>query len=55
MENGRIQKLYMDTFFQNQGIGGKLIDFAIQKCEAKSLFVLEKTQTDVLVLNYPLI
>lgn len=42
VENGGIQELYVDTFFQNQGIGGKLIDFAIQKCEAKSLFVLEK-------------
>lgn len=42
VENGRIQELYVDSFFQNQGIGASLIDFAIQKCQAKSLFVLEK-------------
>ena len=42
VEDNGIQELYVDSFFQNQGIGGKLIDFAIQKCQAKSLFVLEK-------------
>ena len=42
VEDGQIQELYVDSFFQNQGIGAKLIDFAIQKCQAKSLFVLEK-------------
>ena len=42
VEDSRIQELYVDSFFQNQGIGGKLIDFAVQKCQAKSLFVLEK-------------
>lgn len=42
VEDGRIQELYVDSFFQNQGIGACLIDFAIQKCQAKSLFVLEK-------------
>ena len=40
VENGQIQELYVDSFFQNQGIGASLIDFAIQKCQAKSLFVL---------------
>lgn len=42
VEDNGIQELYVDSFFQNQGIGAKLIDFAIQKCQAKSLFVLEK-------------
>ena len=42
VENGQIQELYVDSFFQNRGIGASLIDFAIQKCQAKSLFVLEK-------------
>ena len=42
VEDSRIQEIYVDSFFQNQGIGGKLIDFAVQKCQAKSLFVLEK-------------
>ncbi|MBD5507902.1 MAG: GNAT family N-acetyltransferase [Lachnospiraceae bacterium] len=42
VEDSQIQELYVDSFFQNQGIGASLIDFAIQKCQAKSLFVLEK-------------
>ena len=42
VEDGQIQELYVDSFFQNHGIGAKLIDFAIQKYQAKSLFVLEK-------------
>ena len=42
VEENRIQELYVDSFFQNQGIGAKLIDFAIQNCQARSLFVLEK-------------
>lgn len=42
VEGERIQELYVDTFFQNQGIGAGLISFAVQKCGAKNLFVLEK-------------
>lgn len=38
----RIQELYVDSFFQNNGIGTALIDFAIQKFDVQYLFVLEK-------------
>ncbi len=37
-----ISKLYVDTFFQNKGIGGELIKFAIQKLYADKLWALEK-------------
>lgn len=37
-----ICKLYVDPFFQNQGIGHELIEFAIQKRQADHLWALEK-------------
>lgn len=37
-----ICKLYVDPFFQNQGIGHELIEFAIQKRQADHLWTLEK-------------
>lgn len=37
-----IQKLYVDTFFQNQGIGTSLIDFAVEKKQCNFLWALEK-------------
>lgn len=42
VENGQIKEFYVDTFFQCQGIGARLIEFAMQECEARFLFVLEK-------------
>ena len=42
MEGSRIEELYVDHFFQNEGIGGKLLDFAVQNLTARTLFVLEK-------------
>ncbi|MCM1426639.1 MAG: GNAT family N-acetyltransferase [Eubacterium sp.] len=42
MEGERIQELYVDSFFQNQGIGASLIDYAIREFDARYLFVLEK-------------
>lgn len=44
VEGSRIQELYVDSFFQNQGIGAALIDYAIQKFDARYLFVLEKNE-----------
>ncbi|MDE7016814.1 MAG: GNAT family N-acetyltransferase [Lachnospiraceae bacterium] len=41
-ENGRIVELYVDTFFENNGIGSKLIEFAIKELNCRSLWVLEK-------------
>ena len=37
-----IVKLYVDHFFQGQGIGEKLIEFAIQAFDVQYLYALEK-------------
>ena len=42
VEGAQIKEFYVDSFFQNQGIGKQLIDFAIQKFDVRYLFVLEK-------------
>ena len=42
IEGDWIEELYVDSFFHNQGIGAALMDFAIEKCHAKYLWVLEK-------------
>lgn len=38
----QIEELYVDTFFENQGIGAKLIDYAIEKYQCNWVWVLEK-------------
>lgn len=35
-------KIYVDTFFQSEGIGKELIKFAINELQADNLWVLEK-------------
>ncbi len=47
VENGWIHELYVDSFFQNQGIGARLIGFAIEKLHAKNLMVLEKNHAAI--------
>lgn len=42
IEGDKIVELYVDTFFENQGIGGELIRFAIEKKCCRRLWVLEK-------------
>lgn len=42
VKNNRIEELYVDTFFQNQGIGDKLIKYAVEQMECNYLWVLEK-------------
>ena len=42
IENQRIEELYVDSFFENNGIGTKLIEFAIQKKGCNTVWVLEK-------------
>lgn len=37
-----ILKLYVDTFFQNKGIGHELINYAVQELQADHLWALEK-------------
>lgn len=44
VEGRELRELYVDTFFQSQGIGGELIQFAIDSCGVTYLFVLEKNQ-----------
>lgn len=42
MDKTEICKLYVDTFFQNQGIGKELINYAVKKLHADHLWALEK-------------
>ena len=44
IENGEICELYVDHFFQREGIGAALIGFAANEHAARSLWVLEKNQ-----------
>ena len=42
MNETEICKIYVDTFFQNEGIGKELIEYAIQELRADNLWALEK-------------
>ncbi len=42
IEGDSIVELYVDSFFENQGIGGKLITFATEQKHCRRLWVLEK-------------
>jgi len=42
IEGDWIKELYVDTFFQNQGIGRELVKYATEQMQCKSLWVLEK-------------
>ena len=42
IEGNQIAELYVDPFFEGQGIGGKLIEFAIEQKHCDHLWVLEK-------------
>ena len=42
IEAHEIQKLYVDPFFQSQGIGAVLIEYAILEHQARFLWALEK-------------
>lgn len=42
VEGKEIVELYVDYFFWNQGIGAKLIEFAMEKHDVRFLWVLEK-------------
>lgn len=41
-EGREIAELYVETFFQNEGIGAALIDFALREMGCDHLWVLEK-------------
>ena len=44
INNIEVYKLYVDIFFQNQGIGHKLIEYAIQEHYVNYLWALEKNK-----------
>ncbi len=44
VEDREVKKLYVDYFFENEGIGGKLIEFAITDLNAEYLWVLKKNK-----------
>lgn len=37
-----ICKIYVDTFFQNKGVGSELLEYAIRKFQADNLWALKK-------------
>lgn len=39
-----LTKLYVDPFFQRQGIGARLLDYAVKTCGARTLWALEKNE-----------
>ena len=39
-----LTKLYVDPFFQHQGIGAHLPDYAVKTCGARTLWALEKNE-----------
>ncbi len=47
IENQQIVELYVDSFFENNGIGKKLIEFAIQEKGCNSVWVLEKNSNAI--------
>lgn len=42
IEGKEICELYVDCFFQSQGIGAKLIDYAVKEYQAEFLWAIEK-------------
>jgi len=42
VENGEIRKLFVEPVLQRQGIGAKLLEFAVSNLNAHSLWALEK-------------
>ena len=42
IEGNQIAELYVDPFFEGQGIGSRLIEFALQQKNCDHLWVLEK-------------
>ena len=42
VDGEEVKKLYVDYFFESQGIGGKLLDFAVEQFEVQFLWAIEK-------------
>lgn len=43
----QVKELYVDYFFQHQGIGAQLLDFAVRDRGARFLWVLEKNKAAI--------
>lgn len=44
MDGREICKLYADPFFQGRGIGGRLVEFAVEELHGDNLWALEKNE-----------
>ncbi len=42
--NQDLDKLYIDSFFHDRGVGSAMMDFAVNECDVKTLWVLEKNE-----------
>lgn len=47
VEKQELVELYVDSFFQSSGIGGKLMEFAVGKFDVNCLWVLKKNERAV--------
>lgn len=47
IEEKEVIELYVDSFFQNKGIGARLMEFAIRMFDVSNLFVLEKNSNAI--------
>ena len=47
IEEKEVIELYVDSFFQNKGIGAYLLEFAIRTFDVSNLFVLEKNSNAI--------
>lgn len=47
IEDDLIYELYVDSFFENKGIGSKLIRFAIEQKGCKTVWALEKNKNAI--------
>ena len=44
IEGKEVKKLYVDSFFESQGIGGQLLEFALEKFDISYMWALEKNK-----------
>ena len=44
IDGGEIKELYVDSFFERKGIGGKLLDFVVSKYDCREVWVLDKNK-----------
>ena len=47
IQGAQIKELYVEYFFQHQGIGAQLLSFAVHECGARFLWVLEKNKAAI--------